>query len=439
MKLKRLLAIAGLLILMALVAIVTGVFYWQPRILPGIVVGGTAVGGMMPEQASEYLRKNLRVDYPDVIVLTHAHGNRIWRVRISDVAAVPDWDQAAQQAYAIGHSGSIGAKAAAWIRQLPGRNVWNIPLLWKADANQTAWRTISDTIAEVVFTAAEDAFLDPRTGQICPEKDGLMADMDQTLAQVLDAIANGHDSVAIAVKKLPPAITTRDIARGNVRYMLASFTTEFSDSNANRIHNINLAARKISGTMLMPGQEFSFNQIVGPCTIAAGFKPAMEIVRQEYVPGVGGGVCQVVTTLYNAILLAGLKPTERRPHSLLVGYVPPGRDATVYYDTIDFKFRNTTNANLMIAARVQGKSLTISIIGGAKPKGIYSLSHRIIAMLQPKTENEEQQVEVWRDGPDGTHERISVDQYPVKSIPKMKNLPTAAPEDNATANDWLCE
>ena len=413
MKLKRLLAILGLgVLIVAASAAARVVFYWQPRILPGVDIGGVAVGGMLPEQASENLRQNFRANCsnPDVITLTY--DNRIWQVRITDVAAVPDWDQAAQQAYAVGHSGSAARKTAAWIRQLLARKTQSIPLPWKADANQTAaWRAIADTIAEVIFTAAEDAFLDPRTGQICPEKTGRTADMDQTLTQVIDAIAQGRASVAVTIKKLPPSITTRDIAQGRVRFLLASFTTEFSGSNANRIHNITLATRMINGTLLMPGQEFSFNQVVGPCTLAAGFKPALEIVRQEYVPGVGGGVCQVVTTLYNAVLLAGLKPTERRPHSLLVGYVPPGRDATVYYNTIDFKFRNTTNANLMIAARVHENSLTVSIIGGAKPAGAYSLSHRIITRLQPETEY----VEVWRDGPDGTHERISVDQYPSKN------------------------
>lgn len=445
MKLKGLLAVSGLL---TVVAAGIGVFYWQTRILPGVVVGGIAVGGMMPEQASQYLRKNLRVDYPDVIELTY--GDKVWQVQITDVAAVPDWDQAAQQAYTIGHSGSVAEKAAVWIRQVLSRNTQSIPLSWKADANQPAWRATSDAITEAVFTAAEDAFLDPRTGQICPEKAGLVADMDQTLAQVVDAIAKGHDSVAVAVKKLPASITTRDIARGRVRFLLASFTTEFSGSNANRIHNITLAARKISGTLLMPGQEFSFNQVVGPCTLATGFKPAMEIVRQEYVPGVGGGVCQVVTTLYNAVLLSGLKSTERRPHSLLVGYVPPGRDATVYYNTIDFKFRNTTDANLMIAAQVQGNSLTVSIIGGAKPKGSYSLSHRIIMLLQPETEYVEQsnltgddmrvlrhgepgyKVEVWRDGPDGTRELVSVDQYPAKNTIVARNPQTAASSEEAT-------
>lgn len=447
MKFKRLLAAMVLPTVVVAVAVI-GIFYWQTRILPRVAVGGIAVGGMMPEQASQYLRKNLRVDYPDVIELTY--GKKTWQVRITDVAAFPDYDQAAQQAYAIGHSGSFAEKAAVWIRQVLGRKNRSIPLLWKADPSKSAWVAMADTIAEAVFTAAEDAFLDPRTGQICPEKAGLIADMDRTLAQVVDAIAKGHNSAVVAVKRLPASITTRDIARGKVRFLLASFTTEFSGSNANRIHNITLAARKISGTLLKPGQEFSFNQVVGPCTLAAGFKPAMEIVRQEYVPGVGGGVCQVVTTLYNTVLLSGLKSTERRPHSLLVGYVPPGRDATVYYNTVDFKFRNTTNANLMIAAQVQGSSLTISIIGGEKPKGSYSLSHRIITLLQPKTEYVEQpdltgddmrvlrhgepgyKVEVWRDGPDGTRERISVDQYPAKNTVVARNLQNTASSEEVT-------
>jgi vancomycin resistance protein YoaR len=123
------------------------------------------------------------------------------------------------------------------------------------------------------------------------------------------------------------------------------------------------AARRINGYILYPGQVFSFNQVVGPRDREHGFKEALEIVDGEFVPGIGGGVCQVSSTLYNAVLLANLAIVERTNHSKPLGYVGLGRDATVAYGALDFKFANDTGAPVVILAEAAKNRLTVGIVG----------------------------------------------------------------------------
>ena len=153
------------------------------------------------------------------------------------------------------------------------------------------------------------------------------------------------------------------IKKYNLRSILATHTTYFKSSDKQRSLNIKLAAQKIDGRVIKAGEVFSFNQIVGPRTKGRGFKESVEIVNNKYVTGVGGGVCQVSSTLYNSVLFAGLEIIERKNHSRPVTYVPLGRGATVYYDLIDFKFKNNFSHPIMIMAKVVNKQLTITLLG----------------------------------------------------------------------------
>ena len=132
--------------------------------------------------------------------------------------------------------------------------------------------------------------------------------------------------------------------------LLSSYTTYFDKKNEDRSHNIRLAASLINGTVVQNGDIFSFNNVVGQRTAERGFKKAAIIENGEFVEGVGGGVCQVSTTLYNAALLSGCKIAEYHPHSLAVSYVPPSRDAMVSGTFFDLRFENATGSTLYIKA-----------------------------------------------------------------------------------------
>ncbi len=142
---------------------------------------------------------------------------------------------------------------------------------------------------------------------------------------------------------------------------IAQYTTYFDASIINRSENIRLAAKALDGKLLAPGERFSFNKTVGQRTVEAGYKEAMIIVGKTYVPGLGGGICQVSSTLYNVAVLAQLEILERHHHSLPVNYVPPGQDATVNFPYFDFRFRNITDTYLLIRSFVEGNSLTSQI------------------------------------------------------------------------------
>ncbi|MGE5587837.1 MAG: VanW family protein [Clostridia bacterium] len=148
-----------------------------------------------------------------------------------------------------------------------------------------------------------------------------------------------------------------------VEPVLASFSTTLEDPEKSRNHNVALAAAAVDGVVLQPGEEFSFDRVVGPRLAEAGYREARVISGGKSVPGIGGGVCQVSTTLYNVALLAGLEIVERHPHSRPVDYAPPGLDATVAEGQYDLRFRNTLGVPLTFSARVDGDRLVMEASG----------------------------------------------------------------------------
>lgn len=146
---------------------------------------------------------------------------------------------------------------------------------------------------------------------------------------------------------------------------IAQYSTHFDSTLVNRTENIRLAAKALDGKLLAPGERFSFNQSVGERTAHAGYKVALIIEGNTYTPGLGGGVCQVSSNLYNAAILAHLEILERHGHSLPVDYVPTGQDATVSFNSLDFRFRNNTDAYLLIRSFVEGNTLTFQLYGKA--------------------------------------------------------------------------
>jgi len=142
---------------------------------------------------------------------------------------------------------------------------------------------------------------------------------------------------------------------------IAQYSTNFDSTLVNRTENIRIAAKALDGKLLAPGEQFSFNESVGERTNEAGYKEALIIVGNTFTPGLGGGVCQVSSTLYNAVLLAHLEIIERHRHTLSISYVPPGQDATVSFPMLDLKFRNSTDAHLLIRSFIEGNTLTFQL------------------------------------------------------------------------------
>jgi vancomycin resistance protein YoaR len=201
---------------------------------------------------------------------------------------------------------------------------------------------------------------------VTPSKEGDVLDMD-VLLQDLDAAAanaGGLRTVFVALTTAMPALSAEDVQSMGLASLGAQFVTYFDPRNTARAGNIALAAKLVDGTLVKPGQTFSLNATMGPRTANRGFDYAPVIASDMVLrQGVGGGICQYATTLFNAALLAGLPIVERDAHSLYISHYPIGRDATVSWGSADLKFRNDTAKTLMIRSWVEGDHLTVALVG----------------------------------------------------------------------------
>lgn len=224
----------------------------------------------------------------------------------------------------------------------------------------------SDTeiLSELKNEFKEPAYIKDEEGNITVTESsvGVTFDMDEALN-----IMSGHTKEAeeylIPCEVKIPLHTKEELEEALFRDTLGSYKTNFSSSSANRASNINLATSSINGLVLMPGDVFSFNGTVGERTTARGYKTAGAYVAGETVDQVGGGICQVSSTLYNTVLLSNLEIVERRSHQMTVSYVPMARDATVNWGTTDFRFKNNTEYPIRIDGIINGRNVTITIVG----------------------------------------------------------------------------
>lgn len=218
-----------------------------------------------------------------------------------------------------------------------------------------------DKIHSEIYKEATDAYYTTDPYAVYPSSNGL--DFDISIDEAKQMVSIPQDIYTIPLKTLYPDVTTNEIGREAFPDLLATYSTSYASSNANRSTNIALAASKINGTVLMPGEEFSFNGTVGKRTASAGFKTATVYSNGQVTTDYGGGICQVSSTLYNSVLRANLEITNRVNHTFTVGYVPIGLDATVSWGAPDFKFKNSRNYPVKIVATTSNKRLTISVYG----------------------------------------------------------------------------
>jgi vancomycin resistance protein YoaR len=216
--------------------------------------------------------------------------------------------------------------------------------------------------AKRINITAQNAGMEPSTWEISEGKPGLKVNIDKTLENVLNAEEGQH--VQLVKENVNPEITNRHFESNIIE--IAHYSTPIVDKRESRMNNINIAAEKINNKILQKGEEFSFNKVVGRRTEDKGYEYAPIIIKTEEGPkktdAVGGGVCQLSTTLYNAVEECGLKITERHTHSSDVTYVPEGEDAAVSYGTIDFKFVNTREYPIMIKISVQNDEIVVKIL-----------------------------------------------------------------------------
>ena len=171
-----------------------------------------------------------------------------------------------------------------------------------------------------------------------------------------------NKEIRIPVKSHIPKITEAILKE--IQHPISEFTTYFASSSQGRKNNIKISSIKVNGSVVLPNEVFSFNECTGERTWDTGYMESKVIIDGRFVPDVGGGVCQVSTTLYNAVLRANLEIVERHPHSIPVRYVQKGKDAAVSYGYLDLKFRNSYEFPIYIQSKVTSSVVTFRIFGG---------------------------------------------------------------------------
>lgn len=217
-----------------------------------------------------------------------------------------------------------------------------------------------DALAAQVAVVPSDAALDPETAEIVPSVTGVGLNVSE--AERLYAQAADGDSLTIPLTLTEPEMTTEELKATLFRDTLGETTTWISGV-ANRLANVTLAAKMCNDIILMPGDEFSYWSIVGPCSTAQGFLPAPSYVNGETVDSIAGGICQVSSSIYYTALKANLEIVERRNHTYAVEYVPDGADATVFSGSPDFRFKNNTEHPIKLVAVAKGRNLSVQILG----------------------------------------------------------------------------
>lgn len=368
----RWLRIAGLSLL-TLGVIAAGASYgaysmWMGggRIAPGVVVQGEHVGGLTAQDARRRLTE--RFDRLFVEVKTP---HRSFKMSLKELGGEPQVQEAVKNAYWFGRAGNVPQNVVNVLSARQAEKRLALPVRWNKDRlRQKMW-----TVASIYNQEPKDATLQVTElgADVVEGQTGRTLNVGETLLQLQKKYYVGLPSVEATVRTVAPRITAASLAGTDTK--IGEYQTRFNPGEWGRTRNIYVASEAIDGQVLMPGETFSFNQATGERTWDKGYRMAHIFERKpgqlkaEVVDGLAGGVCQVSTTLYNAVRkgreagVTGLRIVERNYHSLPVTYVSPGYDATVAWPIKDFRFRNTLGHPIYLRAMVSGRRLTVSVWG----------------------------------------------------------------------------
>ncbi|WP_041274780.1 VanW family protein [Desulforamulus reducens] len=383
-KRKKLLVIGlPIVFLLLIITFLASQMSFAPRdkILPGVYMQNIELSGMDYNQAiasigklEQQFQKPIQVKYKD----------QAWVLPMSQVGLKINCKKEVQRALDFGRKGTLRQQFLE--RRQAFRGAYLKPDI-SLDKNLLEKLIVTD--AAVIILPPRDAGLiihaDNRV-EVSPGRSGRLVDIDHLESKIIEALLKGISSpIELKLIDVPPIRSTEQVKVMGVNTLLGMFSTKFDPNKVNRAYNVSVAAAALDGLTVSPQEVISFNEVVGPRSTEAGYKNAPIIVNNEMVDGLGGGVCQVSTTLYNAVLLANLEVVERTNHSLPIPYVPIGRDATVVFDSIDFKFKNNTNYWLYIQSYVKGGTLIIKIFGNSEYKKDVVIRSWVEETYDPKT------------------------------------------------------
>jgi vancomycin resistance protein YoaR len=355
--------------LIIVAAVVTGTVLWAMveerlhagRALPGVTIEGQEVGGLDARSLASRVRV-LAAPALSRPVIIHA-GAIESSSTPGHLGMRPAIDRVVSAALDVGRTGSLPTQL--WQRILLIKHSIEVPITYTVDTAVTRAsiaRLVTSIVAEPVN--AQVVVTNGRLVVSQPSRDGVLVDEQASVALVAAGLTAREKTIGLVVAIRPPAFSTDDAQR--LTEPVAQFATRFPH-NPDRVHNIRLAAASFRGMVLPPNAVLSYNRVVGPREAKRGYRKAPVIVNDILVPGDGGGVCQVSSTLFNAALLADMTVEARTNHSRPVPYLAAGRDATVSYGSLDLRVRNSSGDHLVFWSEVTSNTLTFTVFGPRRP------------------------------------------------------------------------
>lgn len=337
-------------------------FASSDRIAKGVSVSGIELGRVRRAEAERVLQSWAACQARRDVTLTAL--DRRWSGPLAALGLSIDWRDAASRAYAVGRTSSVLDRVISVLTSAGKGKRITARLRVDRLLMQRTLRKVAEAVNRP-HTDARIRVVDSRI-EIKQDSCGIKLDEEGAVSAICAGVRSDQSVIRLPVVIDRPEVTAKDCV--GIDTLLSSYTTSFNRGLRGRTHNLTLAARCIDGAVLKPGQEFSVNAAVGPRLANRGFRTAQIFVRGKIEDGIGGGVCQVSSTLFNAVLLAGLAIKERSPHSQTVPYVAPGRDATVVYGLRDFRFVNSNSSAIGIVMTVSGSRLTARVYGSASDR-----------------------------------------------------------------------
>lgn len=338
---------------------------WNDVIYPGVYIENIDVSGKQFAEAEKLINEKYGKILLSKKVKIHVN-DKIYVLDYKKIEAKYNINNVVKEAFSYGKQGNVIEK----YKLIKGDQKKEYKLSFAYNSKPVD--ELVDKIEQEINRNPENAKISITNGNIMitPEINGVKLEKDK-LKQAIVAQINGELSkenikINAPIETVRPEVTQEKLS--TINSPIASYSTSFFTSASNRINNIQLATNAINGTVLMPGESFSFNEIVGERTAERGYKSAGVIIGDKVESGLGGGICQVSSTLYNAMLKSGIKSSERRNHTLPLSYVPKGLDATVDWGNIDYKFKNTLNTPIYIEGYTQNKNVYFNIYANKELK-----------------------------------------------------------------------
>lgn len=347
---------------------------------PGLSVNGVSISGLTREEAYEMLEEKMNDELKNK-KLVLANGDVSIEVPYAKLGIMYNIEEVLDEAYQMGHSGNIFQRYHYATNPSPDEKSFELSCSY----NQESVHKFLEENAKKFYKEPVNATIKRVNRQFVITEEIYGQELDQVATQenIMTFLEkNQSGKVEAVIKTIEPAYTAESFK--DIQHLVSSFYTTYNNADPYRNVNLKVGSEKIN-TTVMPGEIFALSKYIEPITYDAGYRPSKVIVNGKLEEGIGGGICQVASTLYNALLMTDLEITMRQNHSLSVAYVPLGRDATYSTNAIDFQFKNNSQYPIFIESYCENNRLYVNIYGhiDLKPKYTIKFDSVVTASIAP--------------------------------------------------------